>query len=269
MVLFKADRLCLLCSYRTIEWNQFGKVNKHGEINAKTHQKTNNGLTCTRCKSFVCIRCIEKIVPFMSSDSHLFLSTDLLNHYKKAVSMPVNSLSTIENYIGHCCIIGTDTSSSASDSMKEDPRSSNNESVSPSCHHPTKYSVSNSVGRLSGCIFFPEFHLFIDSPFDCMDIHAVGPEYIHKANVSKRTATGVPSTERNKECSLPARWHCVIPHEEALRANELAPQRNSKIIPSTCSHTVFHKIKINVPHDSKQIKVSIVYVIVLGFSFNH
>ncbi len=276
MALFKADRLCLLCSYRSIEWKQFGKVNKAGEINAKTHQKTNSGLICSKCDKFVCIRCIKMILPAMSSDSHQFLSTDLLDHYQSALSMPIRSVSTLGNYIGHCCSIGIDStppvsSDAISNIIQSDNHPSSTYQNCPSAMSTPPEITTNTeikVGRLSGCIFFPEFELFIDSPLDCMDIHAVGPEHRYESNRLKRGSTGDPSLERKKVCFLPARWHCVISHEEALRVNELAPQSNSKTLPISWTTKLLHKIKINLPHNSSKKKVSI-YIFVIEIVVCH
>jgi len=282
MSLFRAERLCMLCSYRSIEWNQFGKVRRDGTVNAQTHQKTNTGLTCTKCNGFVCIGCIKKILPYMSSHAKHFVSQDLYGHYQTAAAMPLDNFHTPDCYIGHCCIVGTvppsisspPPSTSSTNNPKRDssspPVPSTNTSTVPSKDAVDSTSISSkkgadlsddclnfseSVGRLSGCIFFPEFEMFIDSPLDCMDIHAVGPEHQYTVNNSKRNANGEPSVERKKECYLPGRWHCVISHCVAVELENLAPQSNDAKLPTDWRIKVFNRIKINLPHNNK-IKVS-------------
>ena len=171
MSLFNAERLCMLCSYRSIELKQFGKVRK-GVINAKTHQKTNTGLICTKCNGFVCVRCIEKIVPFMSSNCKHFISQDLYEHYKTAATMPLKTFCTPVDYIGHCCIVSSGLAN---------PEVSQSEFAHPELPHPqsNQYSLTTNaahkspepvetrnavdasrlppvVRSLSGCIFFPK-----------------------------------------------------------------------------------------------------------------
>ena len=238
MVLFNAERLCLLCSYRSIEFKQFGKI-RDGETNAKTHQKTNTGLICTKCNGFVCLDCIKVLVPTMLKDSKHFISTSLLDSYIEAIALLPNKIVSPSAFIGHCCNIDTDTSPASTLPKQDDDLQRKNHS---------------NVGRLSGCIFFPEFDIFIDSPMDCMDIHAVGAEYDYSVNDLKRSIDGKPSP-RTKNFYLDARWHCVIPHEYAVLVNDISPIANENI-PTTWNESIFRKIRIKSPHNRKIMKVS-------------
>ena len=288
MSLFRAERLCMLCSYRSIEWNQFGKIRRDGTVNAQMHQKTNTGLICTKCNGFVCIGCIKNILPFMSSHAKNFVSQDLYDHYKTAAIMPLKNFHTPDSYIGHCCVVGIvpppiSSPPCTSSNPELDSSSPNVPSTStvPSTlgdqsHHHLKdvdttlsngaelsddaLNSSEGVGRLSGCIFFPEFEIFIDSPLDCMDIHAVGPEHQYTINKSKRNLKGESSFERKKECYLPARWHCVIPHYVAVEVENLAPASNDETLPTDWRIKALNRIKINLPHNNK-IKVSILFTL--------
>ena len=282
MSLFKAEKLCMLCSYRSIELKQFGKVDKEGVIrNCKTHQKTNSGLECSKCRLFVCIRCIEMIYPAMLSDSKHYISQDLFKHYQTAATMPFETFQTPPDFIGHCCLLSDNGAPvpsevsipSVASSIKSRTHADNlcsstsflsaNPSRSSSQDTYRKKvdsSVPPSVGRLSGCIFFPEFDLFIDSPLDCMDIHAVGPEYKYEnVKVSNKRKLNTARV-RKKICYLPARWHCVISHEVAISIDHLAPNPNAREFPPNWSIKSLRGIKIKLPHNNEP-KVSTYFVI--------
>ena len=247
--LFPADRLCMLCSYRSIEYNRFGIV-QNGEINAKTHQTTNSGLICTKCNGFVCRKCIASLHPVMMKDSKHFLSTTLVEHYSNLLSVPegTSAISPL-NYIGHCCIVG------CGQQVLE-------------CDADTPASLSGETARLSGCVYFPEFDLFIDSTFDNVDVHILGAEYSSSPLSKKRSIDRLLEGDGFSNISSKGRWHCVIPHEYACKIRNEAPIANGSN-PTDWKVTTFRKIRIKCPHMSdkyKEYKVSL-YCLHLNFFF--
>ncbi len=225
-----ASRLCLLCSVRSIEVNQFGKEIK-GVKNIKSFQKTNVGLNCSKCKGLVCVDCMSQLVPVMKKDSKHFISQSLLNGFNKALHSMSNNNIPLSDHIGHCCVISSPTL----------PK----RSVLPS---------SPKVGRLSGCIFFPEFDIFIDSPLECMDIHALGEETSVSSQCLKRKQSG-SDTVKKKTVLLDARWHCVIPPAVALSIHDRSPKPNDSV-PPHWKDTLLHNIKVALPHNNKKFMVS-------------
>ena len=229
MSLFKPERLCLLCSYRSIELKQYGKVRK-GTSNSKTFQATNHGLICSNCNAFVCIDCIRLLIPTMKKDRAKFCNDSLLKAFIHADNTKKFPIKSPSNFVGHCCIIDDTKSPASSDSLID--------SVS-----------SSDPSKLSGCIFFPDFNLFVDSPISCMDIHAVGAETSVRWKKSKKRLSD-DSQKSSKETIeyLPARWHCVIPHTFALSHDHLAPRKNGTL-PNSWSMTAFRNLKIKAPHN--------------------
>ena len=279
MSLFNATRLCLLCSYRSIEVKQFGKTRK-GEINAKTHQITNSGLVCPKCDGFVCHNCISFLVPTMKLDSKHFQSTELLDHYSHAIAYPTSTVRSPPNYIGHCCLIevpgeiknsqkaskyqttkaessrtgSCDTRDISSGTIFEQTTDHSCSSSSATTSHggqSTDHSSSSKSSKrtsaaLSGCIFYPEFNIFIDSPFDCVDVHALGEECSYKHNCLKRRSNG-DMPKPTKICNLNGRWHCVIPDNSAIKLEKISPSINGKI-PSSWKVCFLRRIKVKTPH---------------------
>ena len=256
MSLFKAKSLCDLCSYRSIELKQFGNV-QNGVTNCQTHQVTNLGLTCTKCNHFVCINCIKVITPKMVKDSKHFAHQGIFNAFTEAISTAsATECKTPPNYIGHCCSIARPSR----DAIVEGDL---NLSVD---EHPTT-DCNNNTAPLSGCIFFPEFGIFIDSPFDCMDIHAVGAESNYVSNMKKRCSSGFIKAA-TKTTYLPARWHCVVSHQFAYENSCKSPSKNCGR-PDSWSTTLYRKMKIKSPHNLTRInKVSRnIYFNVLNYVF--
>lgn len=236
---FVADRLCLLCSYRTIEDQQFGNV-RDGISNTRTYQATNAGLVCTICNGFVCIDCIRLLVPVISKESRKHSNTDILDMYKAAIDMHPGSIKTPPGYIGHCCSI--DKPAQSSQDIINHP-------------HETKEIHSTNESRLSGCIFYPEFCLFIDSPINCIDIHAVGAECNVTRTISKKrkhSRKGVSQIKKTSNIYLPARWHCVISHSFATSNNRVAPTFNGSY-PKSWRIKYFRNLKISCPHNPMKV----------------
>ena len=101
---YKSDKLCLLCSYRTIEWKQYGKT-KDGILNTRTFQKTNHGLTCTKCHQFICIECINVVVPVMIKDKSKFVNTEFIDTLEQVSGKKYSCVNTPPGFVGHCCLI--------------------------------------------------------------------------------------------------------------------------------------------------------------------
>ena len=240
---YKPTKLCLLCSYRTIELKQFGKIKK-GILNTRTYQQTDHGLSCSKCKSFVCIDCIKLVVPVMSRDKSNFLDLSYLQCIENMCTLKPSQITSPPDFIGHCCLV--DHNIDASSSLSEAKNS-----------HINQPSNSRSPEKLiSGCIFFPEYDLFIDSPFDCMDIHAVGAEYNTTRSLvkkRKREKNSFPY-KLNREEYLPARWHGVVSHEFAIEYSHLAPNPNGPP-PNHWKCISLRNINIKMPHNNQKKKV--------------
>ena len=240
---YKPSKLCLLCSYRTIELKQFGKIKK-GILNTRTYQQTDHGLTCSKCKSFVCIDCIKLVAPVMSRDKSNFLDVNYLQCLENICSVKPSQITSPPDFIGHCCIVDHNIEVFSSHSE------SNNSRIN-------KSSYSRPPERLiSGCIFFPEYDLFIDSPFDCMDIHAVGAEYNTTRSLVKKQKREKKSCpyKLNREEYLPARWHGVVSHEFAIEHSHLAPNPNGPP-PNHWKYKSLRKINVKMPHSNQRQKV--------------
>jgi len=260
----KFNRLCKLCSYRSIEKKQYGKVNKKGVINSKTFQSTDNGLVCSQCNGLTCPDCMKLLIPVLKKDAHKHVNTDILDAYVSAVRMLPSAIMSPPNYVGHCCNIKSNVAETASANSLEEvlPRSSR---INPK-------SLSSSDARLSGCIYFPEFDLFIDSPVQCTDIHAVGAESHaakikitkkRKRNRNMKTHDLKSSLRATKgETYLPARWHCVISDSHARHSNMFTPESNGPV-PANWRMKLLSKVKINMPHNDKGEKVRIFILIEL------
>ncbi|OEU15961.1 hypothetical protein FRACYDRAFT_240658 [Fragilariopsis cylindrus CCMP1102] len=212
---YKPKKLCLLCSYRSIEKKQFGMI-RNGIPNTKTFQQTDIGLTCKKCNSFTCIDCINLVVPVMCHDKHKFESTVFFDHLEQASSAQQSTLlDSHSEFIGHCCLINK------SFRLETDP-------VHPNQHRCDQSRERSIDSRLSGCIFIPEFLLFIDSPIDCMDIHTVGGEYEMKESNKRDTCRLSSSSSKHQHYKheyLPPRWGGVVPHDFAVENAMLAPDR--------------------------------------------
>ncbi len=249
MSLFKAPPLCLLCSCRSIELKQFGRSRK-GVENNKSFQKTDVGMRCSKCTGFVCVDCLTLLVPIIAKDANHFVSTSLLTRWKDALSLIKLSGKTHSEHIGHCCDVhfhcdDTNTSASSSSCLSPDGHTASEKMIQP-------MQSSIDVGRLSGCIFFPEFDLFIDSPLECMDIHALGAEYTKSSNRLKRKSGGSQRNEKN--CYLEARWHCVVPPDVAASIHDISPLPNVPI-PNHWEVSLLHNIKVPVPHSQSDFMV--------------
>ena len=242
---YKSDKLCLLCSYRTIEWKQYGKT-KDGILNTRTFQDTNHGLTCTKCNQFICIECINLVLPVMIKDKSKFVNTQFVDTLEQVSGMKYSSVNTPPGFVGHCCLI--------KDSVPKFVPPSQNVSK---LKHPDS--------PLSGCIHFPEFALFIDSPFDCMDIHAVGAEYDMINVVSNKRKNNISGGNKfEKYQYLPARWHTVIPHQFAMKHASTSPRPNGPI-PKDWKYTKLRKIKIKSPHNNNNLETVCIVSTILMF----
>lgn len=250
---FIAERLCHLCSFRSIELKQFGKLRK-GIRNSRTYQATNRGLLCSSCNGFVCLDCIKLLMPLMESDANHHLDSSILQAFQFATNAKPRAQVTPSNYIGHCCIISRPIIDESIESTHDSPSHSE-----ASCKHrlPLSPTFITTRPRLSGCIHFPEFGIFIDSPMDCMDIHAVGAEsHFVRNNKSKRNRSGKKKTPSAKaNVYLPARWHRVIPHTYAVRNNDKAPKLKDQL-PQSWKKMMINNLKINLPHCIHKKKVS-------------
>ena len=234
---YKPKKLCLLCSYRSIGKKQFGMI-RNGIPNTKTSQQTDIGLTCMKCNSFTCIDCINLVVPVMRHDKHKFESTVFFDHLEQASSAQQSTLlDSHSEFIGHCCLIDK------SFRLETDP-------VHPNQHRCDRSRERSIDSQLSGCIFFPEFLLFIDSPIDCMDIHTVGGEYEMKESNKRDTCRSSSSSSKhqNKREYLPPRWHGVVPNDFAVENAMLAPDRNGEF-PDDWKSMYINNHKIALPHD--------------------
>ena len=264
----KFNRLCKLCSYRSIEKKQYGKVSKKGVVNSKTFQSTDNGLVCSQCNGLTCQECMKLLIPVLKKDAHKHVNTHILDAYVSAVRMLPSDIVSPPNYVGHCCNIKSNVAETASANSLEEvlPRSS-------SIINPT--SLSSSDARLSGCIYFPEFDLFIDSPVRCTDIHAVGAEsHAAEIKVTKKRKRTINTKKthnlksssllraRKGETYLPARWHCVISDSHARHSNMFTPASNGPV-PANWRMKLLSKVKINMPHNDKAEKVRIIILIEL------
>ena len=251
---FIAERLCHLCSFRSIELKQFGKTRK-GIRNSRTYQATNRGLTCSSCNGFVCLDCIKLLVPKMKADARHHLDSSILDAFQFATNAnPRAPELTPPNYIGHCCIISRPI---IQESMKSNTCPQSDFSCEPALLPPSP-NFTTIRPSLSGCIHFPEFGIFIDSPMDCMDIHAVGAEshYVTK-NKLKRNRSGKMKPPPAK-VYLPARWHRVIPHTFAAKNHEKSPKLKAPI-PESWKKMMINNLKINLPHCTHVKKVSALF----------
>ena len=251
----KFRRLCKLCSYRNIEKKQYGKVkkvkkgDKKGEPNTKTFQISDNGLVCSRCSGLTCADCMKLIIPVLRKDSHKHVNTDLLDAYVSAVRMLPSAILSPSNFVGHCCNIDSNLAEMGSDDISEE--------AVPDIWASNPKLLSSSDARLSGCIHFPEFDLFIDSPVQCTGIHAVGAEFhAAKINKRKRKKLDCPMLRASKGAVyLPARWHCVISDSHARQNNQFAPECNGPV-PANWRLQLISNVKIKIPYNDKVEKVS-------------
>ena len=261
---FIAERLCHLCSFRSIELKQFGKT-RDGIRNSRTYQASNSGLTCTSCNGFVCIDCIKLLTPKMEVDAKHHLDLSILEAFRFAIRAKSPSQRSPPNYIGHCCILARPTTPKKATSSS---RSSDLDSCSIMPARLTTTLNFTTRPRLSGCIHFPEFGVFIDSPIDCMDIHAVGAEsrFVQK-NKRKRNKLGHMKPPSAK-VYLPARWHRVIPHTYAIENDYRAPKIKAPL-PQAWKTKIFNNIKIKEPHCQHTVKVSSSFLnMMVSKSFN-
>ena len=268
----KAPSLCLLCSCRSIELKQFGKSRK-GVMNTKSFQKTHVGMKCSKCNGFVCVDCLTVLVPIITKDVNHFASSSLLRRLEEALFSITSTGVTHRGHIGHCCDvylqheeknIMTSTVEKTKTHLKTVMKCSSSSVVENSLP-PTPCSTE-LVGRLSGCVFFPEFDIFIDSPLECMDIHAVGAEVTISSNRPKRKFPANDSSRKERNCYLEARWHCVVPPEVAAAIHDISPLPNNPI-PNHWEVVLLHNIKVATPHNQNDFMVRYL-IIVCHISFN-
>ena len=262
---FTATRLCHLCSYRSIELKQFGTTRK-GLLNTRTFQATNSGLTCTSCNAFVCLDCVKLLTPLIENDAKDHVDSYLLDSFHHALRSKGKTNCSPKNYIGHCCALSRPRHDNVTPSSAPSKKVTTKCFSVPSTIAPSKSTPASSktaappesppiTPRLSGCIHFPEFDLFVDSPMDCMDIHAVGAEskFIVK-NKLKRNKSGNLKPPA-AEIYLPARWHRVVSHTFAASIDDKAPKANGPQ-PESWNSTILRNVKVKQPHCVESKKVS-------------
>ncbi|OEU10743.1 hypothetical protein FRACYDRAFT_246573 [Fragilariopsis cylindrus CCMP1102] len=191
----------------------------------------------------------------MRHDKHKFESTVFFDHLEQASSAQQSTLlDSHSEFIGHCCLIDK------SFRLETDP-------VHPNQHQCDRSRERSIDSQLSGCIFFPEFLLFIDSPIDCMDIHTVGGEYKMKESNKRDTCRSSSSSSKhqNKREYLPPRWHGVVPNDFAVENAMLAPDRNGEF-PDDWKSMYINNHKIALPHDENIFKMGLVQEMDLGLS---
>ena len=98
------------------------------------------GLTCSKCNSFACQRCLKSIVMHKHAKP--------LDRWMLEVKDFLRSNNHPEDFMGHCC-----------------EWSHLKQPVPTTASAPLRY---------DGCLHLFEFALLIDSPFTCVDIHGFG-----------------------------------------------------------------------------------------------
>ena len=204
----------------------------------------------------------------MTKDKSMYLNTDFIDSLERFISVKAQQKGG-SDFIGHCCLLKEQIPSSP-----PSPSELSNASIKlPSDNQDPQTSAATSpcydhdiAPPLSGCIFFPEFDLFIDSPFDSMDIHAVGAKYnVERIKLKKRKKDGTPSFRFKRDEYLPARWHGVIDHEFACRNIDLTPISNGPI-PISWKCMYLRNIKIKTPENNSIKKVCLTTFIVVYIS---
>ena len=179
----------------------------------------------------------------MKKDVRNFVDSQYFDTLVSVSLLNPKQLRTPANFIGHCCLIEKNIPPSFQDHDLDAPAT---------IHSP---SSSNLPATLSGCIYFPEFDLFIDSPFDAMDIHAVGAEHNmvpSSYSPSKRRKTTRARTKKMvRDEYLPARWHGVISHKFATDNAAHSPSPNGPI-PPDWNLVYLRDFKIKSPHNQSR-----------------
>ena len=83
---------------------------RKGKSNTKCFQRTNDGMTCSKCNSFVCIECLLLATHLLKQDKHLFVDQTYVNNIDTIVSdYGKKNYKSPSNCIGQCCLIEQDT----------------------------------------------------------------------------------------------------------------------------------------------------------------
>ena len=113
---------------------------EEGKQLAVRRKGVRGGLTCSKCNSFACQRCLKSIVMHKHAKP--------LDRWMLEVKDFLRSNNHPEDFMGHCC-----------------EWSHLKQPVPTTASAPLRY---------DGCLHLFEFALLIDSPFTCVDIHGFG-----------------------------------------------------------------------------------------------
>ena len=208
---------CLGCSFRTIEYYRFSLTNN------KTFQKTEEGLTCSRCGCLLCKDCATILYQDLAKNRTKFHSdcNPFLNGLETYVL--TNGKKHPKNFIGHCCMI----------SVMYPPRKKGSQ-VRNTVDVDDCQEGTFSIG---GSFCLPEFKLLIPIDEKGMDVFGVG-----------------------KDEEADARWHYVISEKHAAEIHSRGVFPSHEMPSSwTC---VEKNLNIQLPHDlNHKQKVCQIYVV--------
>lgn len=187
-----------MCCLRHVSSVERNTVRKLGIRNIPRYECHPAGIDCTRCGMSACIECLTELVDQLPPSHAADKWCKDINEYWESGTYP-------KEFVGHCC----ELSDERQKVLQEPP--------------PQRT-------RYDGHLYLPEFSLFIDSPFDCVDVHGFGG--------SKKVK--------------PA-WHCVVSHKSA----EAYYSNNVVLSPFATRDTFVRFVEIPSPYSSDlKLKVS-------------
>ena len=188
----KKPKNCIFCSSKSIE--QSSKLS-----GPKKYPHANQGLTCGKCFRFSCLPCLKLLIHIIPKELHDDWALKVLRFIQSGEE---------QGFVGSCCQF-IDKNKKSTDIVRQGDELAGT--------------------SFAGCLFFPEFKLLIDSPFDCVDIHGVGEFAGHYGGA----------------------WHCVISPDAPLVPNKLIP-RNIML-----DNVQVTTLNISIPWSKKGLKTAV------------
>ena len=192
------NKLCLGCSWRTIELKQFSAKN------CNSYQENDEGLNCCLCGGFLCKDCAMLLHPQLVTLQNR-LHSDCMPFFNGMQQYAKSGFKhQPSSYQGHCCMI----SNKRYESREKVELEQRQKKAKRICLLTPNQEKNNSKEvSIGGAMAFPEFLLLVGVDEKSMDVLGLGPE----------------------NCTnLPARWHYVIDEEDAeqLQSAGCHPKRN-------------------------------------------
>lgn len=228
---------CLICNSTSIEQKQYD-INKNSKSFQQHYIK---GLQCINCKRFICHSCIILFTDAIKPNKNLSKYHNDMHQWLRSIQLYTSKHQQIDNFIGHCCLLSTQTIKKRKYSSLSNPHITSRPFTT---REDDIKSITCPSLQLGGSFVYEQLQLIIPTSFDHCDCFALG-----------------------KEKNLPPITHYVLDeiYAHELMSNNSIPKIIERDIPSNWN-VWFEDVTVNVPHNFlKQKHVSKYHMLLFTF----